>query len=301
MRRIIFATIALLWAVSAANAQLPLTGAGAGAPGGAAGLMLDGVSNVIRAYSTARKLATAYAGNAMTIQETTGHTTQTVGFTGSPPVVNTSTINTFCSGKTCVIKVLNDQSGNGRDCSQSTEASMPIIFQSGAINTLNSQPAALGNITGLFCDNATSGNPSTSLWMNGVVVVSDIISAHTIHGSPTAGALQLRVNTSGNLELLKSNVASIGTSSGTLTAGTAATEAAQYDGTNFTFWLNGSTSGTGTNAQTLTAGNYEFESKASGGEPWVGSIAEVIEIDPAPSAGTISAIQTSQKSFYATP
>jgi len=40
----------------------------------------DGVSNVKVAYST-RKLRTAYAGFAMRVQETTGSTTQDIGFT----------------------------------------------------------------------------------------------------------------------------------------------------------------------------------------------------------------------------
>lgn len=86
----------------------------------------------------------------------------------------------------------------------------------------------------------------------------------TIFGYVTAG-LQLRINSSNQLELLKIGIASIGTSTGTLTNGTTYSIGVTYDASgNYAFYINGVLSGSGTNLQAITfTGNARLGDKQS--------------------------------------
>jgi len=59
--------------------------------------------------------------------------------------LDTDTINSFCSGATCVVKTWYDQSGRGYNLTQSTDSAAPIIYQNGAIETVNGKPALFFN------------------------------------------------------------------------------------------------------------------------------------------------------------
>lgn len=59
--------------------------------------------------------------------------------------LDTDTINSFCSGATCVVKTWYDQSGREYNLTQSTDSAAPIIYQNGAIETVNGKPALLFN------------------------------------------------------------------------------------------------------------------------------------------------------------
>lgn len=117
---------------------------------------LDAISaSAAGAYSTARKLRSAYAGNAFTITRASDSTTQAVGFSGCD--VNQSTISTFCSGTTCSITTLNDQSSNARDFTQGTLALAPVIYTSGAVvASINSKLTMRFNGTTQFLTRAAT-------------------------------------------------------------------------------------------------------------------------------------------------
>lgn len=85
-------------------------------PLNSASLPLDSFTNNWSAYSVARKLRTAYSGNALMVQNA-GGATNNIGFVGN--IVDTNAIVTFAAGGACYLAVLYDQSGNNRHMSYS--------------------------------------------------------------------------------------------------------------------------------------------------------------------------------------
>lgn len=76
------------------------------------------------AYGT-RKLSSTYAGAAIRVLRTSDSTEQDIGFIGAQ--LDIPTLNTFLSGTTGRVSKWYDQSGNGRDATQTTSAARPYI------------------------------------------------------------------------------------------------------------------------------------------------------------------------------
>lgn len=302
-------TFALTFFPTLASAQSPqvqqlLLMAGKGAPGGV-GLMLDGITTGIKACYSTRKLLTAYAGAALTVTRLSDSTTQAIGFSSN--VLDSAALSSFCTGTTCVATTWNDQCGGGFNHSAPATANAPILYQAGAINSINTKPALLGvSATPTSLNNGSlTANPVNTLWQSAVLSWTSGNSGIT--GSLTAtGALEWRVDSAGTLDLLKANTASIGTSSSALTTATGAIVEAQYNSTTgaFSFWINRTAAGTGTSIQTLTAGTSQLMAgRATSGESFNGSIGEIIEYDLVggiPGASQTS-IENNQRAYWGTP
>lgn len=104
-------------------------------------LLLDsacpgGICPQAGAWSVARKLRSAYAGNALTIRRSSDNTTTNIGFDGSNNV-DQAAITTFCSGSTCGIDTIYDQAGSNANLVSvtTTVANECIVYQSGAVVT----------------------------------------------------------------------------------------------------------------------------------------------------------------------
>lgn len=97
----------------------------------AASGILDGISNVAAAYSL-RQLRTAYAGSAVRVRRSSDSTEQDIGFDGSGEF-DSSAFSAFVGGGTGYVKKWYDQSGNGRDATQTTAGNQPTI----ALNVVN--------------------------------------------------------------------------------------------------------------------------------------------------------------------
>ena len=92
-------------------------------------LPLDGV-NAFAAYST-RKLRTAYTGPCMRVRETDGNTEADIGFRAN--VLNGDAVAELCGENSGFVTTWYDQSGNGRNITQSTNAQQPCIYDAGAL------------------------------------------------------------------------------------------------------------------------------------------------------------------------
>lgn len=103
-------------------------------------LLLDSATP-FAAFSV-RKLRTAYGGSALRVQRASDSTEQDIGFTSGGDL-DTTALGTFCSGTTGYVSKWYDQSGNGRDLAQTTQARMWRIYASGAVDTKNSKPSLL--------------------------------------------------------------------------------------------------------------------------------------------------------------
>jgi len=100
--------------------------------------LLDTYSGAAAAYSL-RKLRAAYTGNAIRVRRASDNTEQNIGFVNNE--LDTASLTSFCSGTNGFVTTWYDQSGNGRDATQSTGANQPQIVSSGSVLTENGKPS----------------------------------------------------------------------------------------------------------------------------------------------------------------
>lgn len=129
-------------------------------------LLLDGVSNVINAYST-RKLLNAYSGNVLQATLISG-LNQNIGFSGN--LLNTSALESFAGSNTASATILYDQVGSS-NLSQSTFSQAPVIINSGTLQTAGGQPTLSFNNQNLI---STANIPQFPLTIIAVVEISGI-------------------------------------------------------------------------------------------------------------------------------
>jgi hypothetical protein len=99
--------------------------------------LLDTYTSASAAYSL-RKLRSAYTGSAIRVRRSSDNTEQDIGFVNN--VLDVSDLQSFCSGTNGFVTTWYDQSGNGRNATQSTAASQPQIVNSGSVITQGGKP-----------------------------------------------------------------------------------------------------------------------------------------------------------------
>lgn len=105
-------------------------------------LFLDetGLGSAAVAPSIPRRLTTSYTGSLIRVRRSSDNTEQDFGYNGSNELDTTSLL-TFCSGTDGFVVTVYDQSGNGRNLTQSTASLQPQIVSGGTIYTgANSKP-----------------------------------------------------------------------------------------------------------------------------------------------------------------
>jgi len=100
--------------------------------------LLDTYPNATAAYSV-RKLRAAYTGSAIRVRRSSDNTETDIGFS-SAFGLDTTSLTSFCSGTNGFVTTWYDQSGNGRDATQTTAANQPQIVSSGSIISENGKP-----------------------------------------------------------------------------------------------------------------------------------------------------------------
>jgi len=105
------------------------------------GVLLDDYPNAAAAYSL-RKLRTAYTGAAIRVRkDTTGQPEQDVNFIGNE--LDTASLKSFLNARNGFVVTWYDQSGNGRNASQTTQANQPRIANLGVIERQNGKPTLI--------------------------------------------------------------------------------------------------------------------------------------------------------------
>lgn len=125
--------------------------------GGAVVGILDDISNVAAAYAL-RQLRSAYAGSAVRVRRSSDDAEQDIGFVAGE--FDSGAFSSFVGGGSGYVKTWYDQSGNGRDTTQATEANQPQIV----LSVVNSKPIVRFNGTSTFLRNtfgATASQPNT--------------------------------------------------------------------------------------------------------------------------------------------
>ena len=124
-------------------------------------LLLDNLSGSTGAFSL-RKLKSSYSGNAIQVRRASDNTTQDIGFLNNQ--LDTTTLNTFCSGTDGFVSIWYNQSDINNNAIQTTSANQPKIYDSlTGIELENGKPTLLFNITSngvrkLFVNNNNYGN-----------------------------------------------------------------------------------------------------------------------------------------------
>jgi PKD repeat protein len=102
-------------------------------------LLLDAFPNAAAAYSL-RKMRAAYTGSAIRVRRSSDNTEQDIGFNGSNGL-DTTALTTFVGAGNGFVTTWYDQSGNGRDVTQTSSANQPQIVSSGIVVSKNSKPS----------------------------------------------------------------------------------------------------------------------------------------------------------------
>jgi hypothetical protein len=136
--------------------------------GGGASLLLDTYTGAAVAYSL-RKLRTAYTGAAIRVRRSSDNTEQDFGFVAN--VLDTASLLTFCGAGNGFVTTFYDQSGNGKNVTQSTAIRQPQIVSSGSVLTLNTKPTIrLSKANNQYWSNNTVNaiNNASFNWVGGI-------------------------------------------------------------------------------------------------------------------------------------
>lgn len=130
------------------------------------------------AYSL-RKLSCAYTGYAIRVRNSSSGATKDIGFIANGDL-DTATLKSFIGSNSGTVNIWYDQSGNGRNATQSTAANQPQIVNAGVLITSNVKrvPSILfsGN---QWLDCGTSVQTMTNLGADGSVFIIETASTNT--------------------------------------------------------------------------------------------------------------------------
>jgi len=100
--------------------------------------LLNDYSGAAAAYSL-RLLDNTYTGDAIVVRRASDNTTQAIGFVNNE--LDTTSLESFCSGTNGFVTTWYDQSGNGVDATQATASKQPKIVGSGNTLVKGTKPA----------------------------------------------------------------------------------------------------------------------------------------------------------------
>ncbi|GAA3349376.1 arabinofuranosidase catalytic domain-containing protein [Amorphoplanes nipponensis] len=122
----------------------------------------SGGTPCVAAHSTARALYGSYSGNLYQVRRSSDNTTRNIGLRGTGGTADATAQDAFCSGTSCVITVVYDQSGRGNDLWYQGSSVVPGSTQSRPA-TATSESLTVGGAKAysLFI------NPGNSYWRDG--------------------------------------------------------------------------------------------------------------------------------------
>jgi hypothetical protein len=122
----------------------------------------SGGTPCVAAHSTTRALYRAYDGNLYQVRRSSDNATRDIGVPAAGGTANAAAQDSFCSGTTCVITVVYDQSGHGNDLWYQGSSAVPGSTQSSPTRaTSESLTVGGGKAYSLYI------NPGNSYWRDG--------------------------------------------------------------------------------------------------------------------------------------
>ncbi len=125
--------------------------------------LLDLYPNSLASYSL-RLLRNEYSGSAIRVRRSSDNTETDIGFTSSG-ILNTSALLTFCGAGNGFVTIWYDQSGNGKNATQTTAANQPLIVSSGVVLRVNGNPSIVFDGTDFLTNTQTLTYGDFSLFM----------------------------------------------------------------------------------------------------------------------------------------
>lgn len=122
-----------------------------GGPSGPPPLTIDGFSAAF-AYSL-RRLRTAYTGPLVRVRRSSDNTEQDIGYNISNEL-DTTALTAFVGANSAFVVTWYDQSGNGRNMTQATQAAQPRLVNAGTLEVRNTKPALFFDGTNDFLWNS---------------------------------------------------------------------------------------------------------------------------------------------------
>jgi hypothetical protein len=150
----------ILWSCNG-QANQRWTQATSTATGGPCDLYAAGGTPCVAAHSTVRALYSSYRGNLYQVRRSSDNATRNIGTLGGGAAEATAQ-DVFCSGTTCVVTVVYDQSGRGNDLWYQGSSVVPGSSQSKpAVATVESLSIGGAKAYSLYI------NPGNSYWRDG--------------------------------------------------------------------------------------------------------------------------------------
>lgn len=210
--------------------------------GGSRPRLLDSITSSA-AYGV-RRLRTRYIGAILRVRRSSDNAEIDVGFDPAGNL-NTTLLLSHCGSNSGFVTTWYDQSGNGRNLTQSTNGAQPRIVNAGVIDTL-------GGVPTLFCD-ATDDSLAATSW--GVISQPFTRNAVIKTGSSNSGFPSVIGNSDGlsgrAVILIETNFATIGTYAGNngprlpVTTNERLIFTARFDGSSTNFAKNGTITSNG--------------------------------------------------------
>ncbi len=144
-----------------------------------------------------RRIVDKYSGYCLQVRRSSDNTTQDIGFTANGDL-DTTALKSFVGSGNGYVTIWYDQSGYGRNATQSTTTAQPTIVNSGTVQRSNGQPSILFNGTSQTMASTAFGLINQPFTRNEIInIKSSSTSLHYINssgGSPNAGLLTLLSN-----------------------------------------------------------------------------------------------------------
>ena len=153
--------------------------------------LLNDYSGAAAAYSL-RLLDNTYTGDAIVVRRASDNTTQAIGFVNNE--LDTTSLESFCSGTDGFVTTWYDQSGNSNDAAQTTSSAQPQIVSSGS-TILENGKASIQNADSKYLESPTTdGLYSTKTNVFATMTINTDLSANyqrIIHLSDGTNSIQL--------------------------------------------------------------------------------------------------------------
>jgi hypothetical protein len=115
----------------------------------------------VAAHSTVRALYGAYSGNLYQVRRSSDNTTKDIGVLSAGGFANAAAQDAFCSGVTCVVTIIYDQSGHGNNLEYQGSGSSVGGKDTPSTATSESLTVSGNKVYSLYI------NPANSYWRNG--------------------------------------------------------------------------------------------------------------------------------------
>jgi hypothetical protein len=262
--------------------------------------ILDSLPATLAAYSL-RRLGSGYTGALVRVRRSSDNIEQDIGATLAGDL-NAAALAGFCGSASCFVRTLYDQSGNAVDADQTTAASQPRIYASGATELEGARPALRYTAAGQLLVASVPGQTILATWNVVARSTNTATNRHVLgnRGSPTNSGRWIRATIGGGGYIAVNTGGATVTLSGSVTQqrvvtalSSSANMSGAYDGV-FTSGVNGGFYAASTSPMWIGGGGFGQQSTGD----WIGTISEVTIFDAPLSTTNRQTLERNQGAWF---